>query len=326
MNVTEECNADESSRYLQLVGVLQWAVELGQHGIYIQVALLSQHLALPWVGHLEAVYHIFSYLHKHDRSWISFDLTDLSLTYQQQQNQTGHCSMKLHRMNCRCICLNHWDIQSIFTHLWMQTMLVTFWRDNHTMVFFSLYRSHPFYGSVVDKTQWRLQHLAVNLLPFKQLVIILFQCVINYGCLVSWLKAQHRSSVTIKVLWKHQSTPVSLYQKAQCNQLPCSKRSCSSRHIGSDKGRYTDKPCGFIYKGTPIQSPAQASWLHPLQSMICPRFPAINGDGVGTSCTVLPWGLQAGTYYKTRKVYNNIAAQLQKNSKPGTISYNPCQA
>jgi hypothetical protein len=68
MDVTEECNADESSRYSLLIGVLQWAVELGQLDIYIEVALLSQHLALPQVGHLEAVYHIVAYLHKHDRS------------------------------------------------------------------------------------------------------------------------------------------------------------------------------------------------------------------------------------------------------------------
>jgi hypothetical protein len=33
-----------------------------------EVALLSQPLALPRVGHLEAVYHIFSYLNKHPTS------------------------------------------------------------------------------------------------------------------------------------------------------------------------------------------------------------------------------------------------------------------
>jgi hypothetical protein len=47
MDVTEECNADESSQYSQFIGVLRWAVELGCLEIYIEVALLSQHLALP---------------------------------------------------------------------------------------------------------------------------------------------------------------------------------------------------------------------------------------------------------------------------------------
>lgn len=41
--------------------------------MYTEVALLSQHLALPRVGHLEAVYHIFSYLNKHPTSSMIFD-------------------------------------------------------------------------------------------------------------------------------------------------------------------------------------------------------------------------------------------------------------
>lgn len=58
------------------IGVLQWAVELGRLDIYTEVALLSQHLALPRVWHLEAVYHIFAYLSKHDKSRIIFDPSD----------------------------------------------------------------------------------------------------------------------------------------------------------------------------------------------------------------------------------------------------------
>ena len=37
---------------------------------------MSQHLALPQVGHLETVYHIFAYLNKHKKSSIIFDPTD----------------------------------------------------------------------------------------------------------------------------------------------------------------------------------------------------------------------------------------------------------
>ena len=44
--------------------------------IYTEVALLSQHLALPRVGHFEAVYHIFAYLNKHEKSSLIFDRTD----------------------------------------------------------------------------------------------------------------------------------------------------------------------------------------------------------------------------------------------------------
>ena len=40
------------------------------------MVLLSQHLALPRVGHLEAVYRIFAYLNKHEKSSLIFDPTD----------------------------------------------------------------------------------------------------------------------------------------------------------------------------------------------------------------------------------------------------------
>jgi hypothetical protein len=44
--------------------------------MYTEMSLLSQHLALPRVGHLEAVYHVFAYLSKHEKSSIIFNPTD----------------------------------------------------------------------------------------------------------------------------------------------------------------------------------------------------------------------------------------------------------
>ena len=76
MDMTDECDDEGASRYLQLVGVLRWAVELGRIDIYTETALLSQQMALPRVGHLEAVYHVFAYLNKHDKSRLIFDPTD----------------------------------------------------------------------------------------------------------------------------------------------------------------------------------------------------------------------------------------------------------
>ena len=76
LDMTDECDDDGASRFSQLIGVLRWAVELGRIDIYTEVALLSQHLALPRVGHLEAVYHVFAYLNKHEKSSIIFDPTD----------------------------------------------------------------------------------------------------------------------------------------------------------------------------------------------------------------------------------------------------------
>ena len=76
VDTTEECDDAELSQYSQLIGVLRWSIELGRIDIYTETALLSQHLALPLVGHLEAVYHIFVYLSEHEKSSIIFDPTD----------------------------------------------------------------------------------------------------------------------------------------------------------------------------------------------------------------------------------------------------------
>jgi hypothetical protein len=69
--------AELESRYLQLIGILWWMVKIGPIDIYCEVAIMSQYMALPRLGHLEAFYHIFAYLSKkHDKSSIIFDPAD----------------------------------------------------------------------------------------------------------------------------------------------------------------------------------------------------------------------------------------------------------
>jgi hypothetical protein len=76
LDVTDELDPDLLSRYSQLIGILRWMVELGRIDIYHEVSVLSQYLVLLRQGHLEAVYHIFAYLHKHEKSSIVFDPAD----------------------------------------------------------------------------------------------------------------------------------------------------------------------------------------------------------------------------------------------------------
>ena len=72
-DVSKELNEDLASRYLQLIGILRWAVELGRIDIYIEVSVLSQHQCMPREGHLDAIYRIFWYLKKVEASRIIFD-------------------------------------------------------------------------------------------------------------------------------------------------------------------------------------------------------------------------------------------------------------
>ena len=66
LDVTPELNDGLGSRFLQLIGILRWAIELGRMEIFAEVSQLSQHQALPSRGHLEALYHIFADLKKHE--------------------------------------------------------------------------------------------------------------------------------------------------------------------------------------------------------------------------------------------------------------------
>jgi hypothetical protein len=61
--------------YMQLMGILRWAVELGRIDIHLSVALMAQYLAQPRLGHLDQLYHIFAYIKAHLRSRIVLDPT-----------------------------------------------------------------------------------------------------------------------------------------------------------------------------------------------------------------------------------------------------------
>ncbi len=64
LDVTPELNDKLGSRFLQLFGILRWAIELGRLDIFVEVSQLSQHQALPRRGHLERLYNIFACLKK----------------------------------------------------------------------------------------------------------------------------------------------------------------------------------------------------------------------------------------------------------------------
>ena len=51
-----------TSQYLQLIGVLRWAIELDRIHVMAEVSVLSPHQCQPREGHLEAVYCVFRYI------------------------------------------------------------------------------------------------------------------------------------------------------------------------------------------------------------------------------------------------------------------------
>ena len=60
LDTSDKLGPGLACRYRQLIGILRWAVEIGRINVYLETAVLSQYLANPRVGHLEAAYHIFA--------------------------------------------------------------------------------------------------------------------------------------------------------------------------------------------------------------------------------------------------------------------------
>jgi len=73
LDVSKECNEEEVSQYHQRIRVIRWAEELGRVDICTEVSVMAAHCAMPRKGHLDAVWHMFAYLKRHDKSKMVFD-------------------------------------------------------------------------------------------------------------------------------------------------------------------------------------------------------------------------------------------------------------
>jgi hypothetical protein len=73
LEASEMLDGEYGSCYLQMIGILRWPVELGRIDIALETAIMSQYSAEPRVGHLEAVYGIFTYLKVNPEAKLVFD-------------------------------------------------------------------------------------------------------------------------------------------------------------------------------------------------------------------------------------------------------------
>ena len=73
IDVTGELSPSDAKYYQSLIGILRWIVELGRWDITTEVSLMASCMALPRVGHLEQVLHIFAFLKNHHNSEMVFD-------------------------------------------------------------------------------------------------------------------------------------------------------------------------------------------------------------------------------------------------------------
>jgi Reverse transcriptase (RNA-dependent DNA polymerase) len=76
LDVSAELDPVLASYFQSLIGILRWIVELGRVDVCLEVSMMSSCLALPRVGHLQQVLHIFSYLKAHHNAELVYDPSD----------------------------------------------------------------------------------------------------------------------------------------------------------------------------------------------------------------------------------------------------------
>jgi hypothetical protein len=163
-DTSDKRNDEMSSRhYSQLIGALRLSIELGRINIYTETALLSQHLALPRVGHLEMVHHIFAHLSRHKKSVIYSTPLTICLTPRHKRKLIGHLVVANWMRSFHQKCQSPFFTQWTFTSMWMQSMLEVLSLEDLTLVSSFSFKTHLFYGSVVR--QWKRQLSAASLLP-----------------------------------------------------------------------------------------------------------------------------------------------------------------
>ena len=77
IDVSPELERAEASYFHSLIGVLCWIVELRRADIYVEVTMMSLHLALPQQGHTKELQHMFAYIKKHHNAEMVFNPTPL---------------------------------------------------------------------------------------------------------------------------------------------------------------------------------------------------------------------------------------------------------
>ena len=75
VDTTPPLSVEQATYYQSQIGVLRWMTEIGRIDIITEVSMLASQLAQPREGHLEAVFHIYSYLHHKHNSRLVFDPT-----------------------------------------------------------------------------------------------------------------------------------------------------------------------------------------------------------------------------------------------------------
>ena len=64
LDTSELCDEEQVTKYMSMIGQLQWAVTLGRYDIPAQVMSMARFRLAPKIGHLEKMKRLYGYLTK----------------------------------------------------------------------------------------------------------------------------------------------------------------------------------------------------------------------------------------------------------------------
>jgi hypothetical protein len=75
IDVKPELDAIQGSYFQSLNNILRWIVELGRADLCMETSTMTSMMALPCQGHLEVLFHMFTFLTIHHNGVMVFDPT-----------------------------------------------------------------------------------------------------------------------------------------------------------------------------------------------------------------------------------------------------------
>ena len=87
LDSTEFCDANHTSIFQNLIGILRWLCELGRLDVLHETALLSQYLVAPRLGHLDQALNIFKYMKNNLKKWLLFDPCMFEIIWTPQKDE-----------------------------------------------------------------------------------------------------------------------------------------------------------------------------------------------------------------------------------------------
>ena len=97
LDTTAESDEEQATYYQSKIGILQWIVELRRIDTATEVSLWTSHIALPRKGHLQTVFHLYTYLNKRLNSQLALDPSYTKVDMRVFHQADGQVSMGMLR-------------------------------------------------------------------------------------------------------------------------------------------------------------------------------------------------------------------------------------